>query len=125
MGNPSAATLVLRAEKPSDTPEVLMDKTKLPLVPVLLAAFCAAAAGYAGTVEGAQAACAASMPSVRASPAEGAPGEPFRLQGEGFYGDFICDDTGPRSLPGLKAAVPRTASASSSSRAKRREPWRP
>lgn len=72
-----------------------MGKTKLPLVPVLLAAFCAAAAGYAGTVEGAQAACAASMPSVRASPAEGAPGEPFRLQGEGFYGNFVCDDTGP------------------------------
>ena len=72
-----------------------MRKMKFPLAPVLLAAFCAAAAGYAGLVEGAQAGCAASLPTLRASPAQAAPGEPFGLHGEGFYGEFICDDTGP------------------------------
>ena len=72
-----------------------MSKAKLPLTSVvLLAAFCAAAAGYAGTVEGAHAACAASLPSIQARPAQAAPGEAFRLHGEGFYGEFICDDAG-------------------------------
>ncbi len=72
-----------------------MDKTKLSLVPILLAALCAIAAGYVGVVDSGQAACAAVRPSLEASPAQAAPGEPFRLHGEGFYGDFICDDTGP------------------------------
>lgn len=72
-----------------------MDKTKLSLVPILLAALCAIAAGYVGVVDSGQAACAAVRPGLEASPAQAVPGEPFRLHGEGFYGDFICDDTGP------------------------------
>ena len=75
-----------------------MRKMKLPLATVLLAAFCAAAAGYAGTVEGAHASCGASQPTLKADPAQAAPGEPFGLHGEGFYGEFICDDTGPPVL---------------------------
>ncbi len=72
-----------------------MDKTKPSLVPILLTALCAIAAGYVGVVDSGQAACAAVRPSLKASLAQAAPGEPFRLHGEGFYGDFICDDTDP------------------------------
>ena len=73
-----------------------MRKVKSPLAPVvLLATLCAAAVGYAGTVEGAQAACGASMPRLEASPIRAAPGETLRIHGEGFYGDFVCDDTVP------------------------------
>lgn len=41
-----------------------------------------------------QAACGARAPTLEASPAQAAPDEPFRLRGEGFFGDFICNDTG-------------------------------
>ena len=64
----------------------------LMLVLVLLAVLYAVTAGRSGS---GGAACAAVRPSLEASPAEGTPGEPFSLHGEGFYGDFICDDTGP------------------------------
>lgn len=72
-----------------------MRETKLPLVPVLIAALCAIVAGYAGATRSGQAACSASMPRLEASPAQALPGEPLRLRRDGFYGDFICDDTGP------------------------------
>ena len=62
----------------------------LMLILVLLAVLYAVTAGRSGG-----AACAAVRPSLEASPAEVVPGEPFSLHGEGFYGDFICDDTGP------------------------------
>lgn len=75
-----------------------MRKVKLSLATVLLATFCAAAAGYAGKVEGAQAACAAGMPRLEASPMQTAPGQALRLHGQGFFGDFVCDDTGPAFL---------------------------
>ena len=33
-------------------------------------------------------------PDLEVSPAQAAPNEPFRLHGEGFFGDFVCNDTG-------------------------------
>lgn len=62
----------------------------LVLVLVLLAVLYALDTGRGGG-----AACAASLPELESSPEHVAPGETFRLRGEGFYGDFICDDTGP------------------------------
>ena len=61
------------------------------LVLVLLAALWAVAAGRGS---GGDAACAAVASDLEASPAQAAPGELFRLHGEGFYGDFVCDDQG-------------------------------
>ena len=62
----------------------------LVLVLVLLAVLYALGAGRGGG-----AACAASLPELESSLSQAAPGETFRLRGKGFYGDFICDDTGP------------------------------
>lgn len=70
-----------------------MRKAKPPLVLVLLAALCAAVAGCGGS-----AACASGPLKLEASPAEAAPGETFGLRGEGFYGDFVCNDSGPAVL---------------------------
>ena len=75
-----------------------MHQAKPTIAFTLLAAFCAAAAGYAGLVESGHAACAASRPTLEARPAQAAPSEPLNLHGEGFFGDFICDDTGPPIL---------------------------
>ena len=66
----------------------------LMLVLVLLAVLYALIAGRGGG----GAACAAALPSLEASPARAAPDGSFRLHGEGFYGDFVCDDTGPAFL---------------------------
>ena len=63
----------------------------LMLVLALLAVLYAVTAGRGSG----GAACAAVRPSLEASRAQAAPGETFRLRGKGFYGDFICDDTGP------------------------------
>lgn len=63
---------------------------------VLLAALCAVTAGCSGTPVGSEAACADYATILEASPARAAPSEPFRLHGEGFYGEFVCDDSGPR-----------------------------
>lgn len=64
------------------------------LVLVLLAALYVLTAGR----DGGGAACGATLPSLEAGPARAAPDGSFRLHGEGFYGDFICDDTGPAFL---------------------------
>ncbi len=72
-----------------------MDKMKLSLVPILLAALCAIAAGYVGVVDSGQAACAAVRPSLEASPAQAASRRAVPPPRRGLYGDFICDDTGP------------------------------
>ena len=63
----------------------------LVLVLVVLAALWAVSTGRGS---GGDAACAASTSDLEASPTQAAPGEPFRLHGEGFYGDFVCDDGG-------------------------------
>ena len=63
----------------------------LVLVLVLLAALWAVAAGRGS---GCDAACAAEASDLQASPTQAVPGELFRLRGEGFYGDFVCDDGG-------------------------------
>lgn len=73
-----------------------MRKVKPPLALVLLAALYAVTAGCSGL--GGGAACAATAAKLEASPARASPNQTFRLHGEGFYGDFICDDTGPPSL---------------------------
>lgn len=59
---------------------------------------CAATAGCSGTLGGSQAECGGPAATLEASPARAAPGEPIRLHGEGFYGDFVCDDNGPEIL---------------------------
>lgn len=69
--------------------------SSLVLVLVLLAAVYAVTAGRGG---GGGAACADHASGLEASPARAAPNEPFRLHGEGFYGDFVCDDSGPQLL---------------------------
>ena len=71
-----------------------MRRAKPPFKLMLLATLCAAAAGCGGG----SAACSASPPKLEASPAEAAPGGTFGLRGEGFYGDFVCDDSGPAVL---------------------------
>ena len=65
---------------------------------VLLTALCAVTAGCGGMPGGGEAACADHARGLEASPARAAPNEPFQLHGEGFYGEFVCDDSGPRIL---------------------------
>ena len=63
----------------------------------LLAALCALfGAGCTGpTVGGGEAQCAAPASKIEASPARAVPNEAFDLHGEGFFDDFVCNDTGP------------------------------
>ena len=72
-----------------------MRNAKLPLTIMLLAASCTVASGCAGPVEGGGAAsCGAAAPRIEASPVQAAPKGTLRLHGEGFYGEFVCNDTG-------------------------------
>lgn len=66
-------------------------------MPALLAALCAAVAGCAGVVEGGS--CGAVNPSLEANPAQAAPNDPFSVQGKGFYGEFVYNDTGTPDPP--------------------------
>lgn len=63
---------------------------------VLLAALCAVTAGCSGTLGGGETVCADHARGLKASPTRAAPNEPFQLHGEGFYGEFVCDDSGPQ-----------------------------
>ena len=62
----------------------------LVLVLVLLAVLYALGAGRGGG-----AACSASLPELKSSLSQATRSETFRLRGKGFYGDFVCEDTGP------------------------------
>lgn len=62
---------------------------------MFLAVMCAFITGCGGTLSSEQAACAAPASDLEASPEQAAPTEPFSLRGEGFFGEYVCNDTAP------------------------------
>ena len=65
------------------------------LFAVVLAALGSTVAGCAavGSVDREQAACAVTAPVLEAEPARAAAGGAFELRADGFYEDFVCNDS--------------------------------